>query len=358
MFITNMIKVAGCVMMLFHASLDAAGRAGIPHHPARLRGRRPRRGGLLAGEVRHPHRAPAAAAARRRERLDRRAHRRLDHPRHAASAARSSATPCPARCSASTCRASTPASTRAGEAAIAIILFVYVIAAVFNLYIPDTGVDHHAPKQEPGLPDPRLRALLPPALARQARTDLARDDDALLGRRRDAAVHRAQVGASRRSTTRSRKATALQGISAVGIAVGAVVAGAFRPAAGARSDVLPVGIAMGLLVIVMNFVRDLWVAIPLMVADRRARRVLRRADERAAAAPRPHPDGRRALDRGAELQREPLDPGHAGALRQHDQGRPLDLHDHRVLRPLRERLDGARAPPAPATTSARRTRCT
>ena len=31
-------------------------------------------------------------------------------------------------------------------------------------------------------------------------------------------------------------------------------------------DVLPVGIAMGLLVILMNFVRDLWVAIPLMVA--------------------------------------------------------------------------------------------
>ena len=28
------------------------------------------------------------------------------------------------------------------EAAIAIIVFVYVIAALFNLYIPDTGVDH------------------------------------------------------------------------------------------------------------------------------------------------------------------------------------------------------------------------
>ena len=30
------------------------------------------------------------------------------------------------------------------EAAIAIIMFVYVIAAGFNLYIPDTGVDHRA----------------------------------------------------------------------------------------------------------------------------------------------------------------------------------------------------------------------
>src|SRR5512134_1387333 len=36
-----------------------------------------------------------------------------------------------------------------GEAAIAIILFGYVIAAAFNLYIPDTGVDHHVPKKNP-----------------------------------------------------------------------------------------------------------------------------------------------------------------------------------------------------------------
>ena len=36
-----------------------------------------------------------------------------------------------------------------GEAAIAIILFGYVIAAGFNLYIPDTGVDHHVPKKNP-----------------------------------------------------------------------------------------------------------------------------------------------------------------------------------------------------------------
>ena len=50
----------------------------------RLRGRRLRRGRLLAGQVRHPHRAPAAAAARRRQRLDRGHHRRLDHPRRAA----------------------------------------------------------------------------------------------------------------------------------------------------------------------------------------------------------------------------------------------------------------------------------
>ena len=51
------------------------------------------------------------------------------------------------------------------------------------------------------------------------------------------------------------KATALQGITAVGIGVGAVAAAKFIPLRKAV-DVLPVGIAMGLLVIIMNFVRE------------------------------------------------------------------------------------------------------
>src|SRR3954471_16015708 len=35
------------------------------------------------------------------------------------------------------------------EAAIAVIVVFYAIAAVFNLYIPDTGVDHRAPSRNP-----------------------------------------------------------------------------------------------------------------------------------------------------------------------------------------------------------------
>ena len=49
-------------------------------------------------------------------------------------------------------------------------------------------------QQEPGVPGAGVRALPATAVARQARADLARDDHAVLGRRRDAAVHRAQVG--------------------------------------------------------------------------------------------------------------------------------------------------------------------
>ena len=35
------------------------------------------------------------------------------------------------------------------EAAIAVIMVFYVIAAIFNWYIPDTGVDHRVPSKNP-----------------------------------------------------------------------------------------------------------------------------------------------------------------------------------------------------------------
>jgi len=56
----------------------------------------------------------------------------------------------------------------------------------------------------------------------------------------------------------------LQGIFAVGIAIGAVIAARLMPLARATS-VVPVGIAMGIIVIVMIFVRRVDVAVPLMV---------------------------------------------------------------------------------------------
>ncbi len=60
------------------------------------------------------------------------------------------------------------------------------------------------------------------------------------------------------------QATVLQGICAVGIASGAVVAARFVPLNRAV-NVVPVGIAMGLIVIAMIFARNVAVAIPLMV---------------------------------------------------------------------------------------------
>jgi hypothetical protein len=60
------------------------------------------------------------------------------------------------------------------------------------------------------------------------------------------------------------QATVLQGICAAGIAVGAVIAARFIPLNRAV-NVVPVGIAMGIIVIAMVFARNVTIAIPLMV---------------------------------------------------------------------------------------------
>ncbi|HET7158604.1 MAG TPA: lysophospholipid transporter LplT, partial [Burkholderiales bacterium] len=60
------------------------------------------------------------------------------------------------------------------------------------------------------------------------------------------------------------QATLLQGVCAVGIAVGSVVAARFVPLRRAV-DVVPVGIAMGIVVMAMNLATTIYVAIPLMI---------------------------------------------------------------------------------------------
>ncbi|HSD42240.1 MAG TPA: lysophospholipid transporter LplT [Burkholderiales bacterium] len=151
-----------------------------------------------------------------------------------------------------------------GEAAVAIIVLGYVVAAIFNLFIPDTGVDHHLPKKNPFY------------LIR----DFAHCNN-LLWKDKLGQISLATTtlfwgaGATLQFIVLEwaraalgyplSKATALQGITAVGIAAGAVAAARYISLRQAVS-VLPVGIAMGVIVIGMNFVRDLWVAIPLLVA--------------------------------------------------------------------------------------------
>jgi len=150
-----------------------------------------------------------------------------------------------------------------GEAAIAIILFGYVIAAVFNLYIPDTGVDHHVPHKNPLylIHDFYHCCQL---LWRDKLGQISLATTTLFWGAGATLQFLVLEWARAALGYPLSKATALQGITAVGIALGALTAAKLVPLAKAVS-VLPVGIAMGLFVIVMNFVRELWVAIPLMV---------------------------------------------------------------------------------------------
>jgi hypothetical protein len=149
------------------------------------------------------------------------------------------------------------------EAAILMIVFFYVIAAIFNLYIPRTGVDHRVPSRNPLFLIHEfahcVKLLWSDKLGQisLATTTLFWGAGATL---QFIVIKWAETALGYTLS----QATVLQGICAVGIAAGAVIAARFIPLSRAV-NVVPVGIAMGLIVIAMVFARNIAVAIPLMI---------------------------------------------------------------------------------------------
>jgi MFS family permease len=157
----------------------------------------------------------------------------------------------------------TPGIHTAADAAIALIIFVYAAAAIFNLYVPRTGV---ALKPLPAEPSETLRDFY--HCCRRLWTDK-------LGQI-SLAVTTLFWGAGAtlqfiviewaRATLHYNlsRAAILQGVVAVGIALGAVLA-SMRVSLDRAVGVIPLGIGMGLVVIFMNFVDSARVAIPLLI---------------------------------------------------------------------------------------------
>ncbi len=151
----------------------------------------------------------------------------------------------------------------APEIAIMLIVAFYVIAAVFNLYIPKTGVDHRPPSKNPVFLVREfahcVRLLWKDKLGQisLATTTLFWGAGATL----QFIVLKWAETALGYTLSQS---TVLQGICAVGIGIGAVVAAKFIPLNRAV-NVVPVGIFMGVIVILMVFARSVTVAIPLMI---------------------------------------------------------------------------------------------
>src|SRR5215213_2835746 len=149
------------------------------------------------------------------------------------------------------------------EAAIAVIVVLYLIAAIFNLYIPDTGVDHRAPSRNPFFLVREfahcVKLLWSDKLGQitLATTTLFWGAGATL---QFIVIKWASVALGYSLS----QATILQGVCAIGIAVGSILAARFVPLRRAV-DVVPVGIAMGLIVIAMNLATTVSVAIPLMI---------------------------------------------------------------------------------------------
>ena len=149
------------------------------------------------------------------------------------------------------------------KAAIASLVLVYLLAAFFNLRIPSTGV---APRPMPRNP----LVLLPDfwscnlRLWRDRLGQISLSTTTLFwgvsGNLRYIVL--AWAGAALGYST--TQASSLVGVVAIGTAVGAVVA-SMRMRLDMATGVIPLGIGMGLLVILMNFIDNVWVAAPFLI---------------------------------------------------------------------------------------------
>jgi hypothetical protein len=149
------------------------------------------------------------------------------------------------------------------EMAVAIIGALYVIAALFNLYVPDTGVDHKPLKKNPFY----LIHEFNHCLALLWRDKLGQISLAVttLFWGAGATLQFIVIKWSEVSLGLDlSKSSMLQGVVAIGVAAGAIIAARFITLR-KSVRVIPLGIAMGIIVLVMNFVHDMWVAIPLLI---------------------------------------------------------------------------------------------
>jgi len=149
------------------------------------------------------------------------------------------------------------------EAAITVLIFIYMIAAWYNTRIPGTGVEMRPlPKN--------LLELVPDFWTCNAR--LWRDKLGQISLASTTLIWGVtgnlryimlawSAAALSYSTT---QASALSGVVAVGTAIGAVVA-SMRTRLDKAPGVIPLGIVLGVLIIVMNLITNVWVAVPFLV---------------------------------------------------------------------------------------------
>jgi MFS family permease len=149
------------------------------------------------------------------------------------------------------------------EAAIFVLIFIYVVAAWFNTRIPLTGVEMRPIPKNP-------LELVPDFWSCNGRLWNDRLGQISLAtttliwgvsgnlRYIILAWSAAALGYS------TTQASSLSGVVALGTAVGAIVA-SMRMRLDKATSVIPLGILMGLLVICMNFIHNVWVAAPFLI---------------------------------------------------------------------------------------------
>ena len=149
------------------------------------------------------------------------------------------------------------------EAAIFVLIFIYIVAAWFNTRIPHTGVEMRPIPKNP-------LELVPDFWSCNSR--LWRDKLGQISLATTTLIWGVSgnlryiilawsAAALGYSTT---QASSLSGVVALGTAIGAVVA-SMHTRLDRATGVIPMGIVLGVLVISMNFITNVWVAAPFLV---------------------------------------------------------------------------------------------
>jgi LPLT family lysophospholipid transporter-like MFS transporter len=152
---------------------------------------------------------------------------------------------------------------RVGEMALCFVAGFYLLASLFNLYIPDTGVDHKVLRKNPFYLIHEFNHCLK-LLWRDKLGQVSLAVTTLFwgaGATLQFIVIKWSEMALQLDLSKS---SMLQGVVAIGVALGAVCA-AKMITLRKSVRVIPLGIAMGVIVLVMNFVSHLWVAVPLLI---------------------------------------------------------------------------------------------
>ncbi|QAU34399.1 lysophospholipid transporter LplT [Janthinobacterium sp. 17J80-10] len=149
------------------------------------------------------------------------------------------------------------------EAALVVIMLTYVCASLFNFKIPDTGARYPHQERNPI----RLVADFAGCCTTLWKDRLGQISLAVTTLFWGAGATLQFIvlkWAEHNLHMHLDKAAALQGVVAVGIALGAVAAAHFVPLKKSLS-VMPLGVAMGVTVMTMTMVESVWIAYPLLI---------------------------------------------------------------------------------------------
>ncbi|MFZ6641589.1 lysophospholipid transporter LplT [Undibacterium sp. TC4M20W] len=153
--------------------------------------------------------------------------------------------------------------TTPSEAALCVVTACYATAALFNMHIPDTGARYKHQQRNPAKLVTEFAECVT-ILWKDRLGQITLGVTTLLWGTAATLQFIVLKWAEKSLHMTLDRAAILQGVVAIGVALGAVAAARFVPLKKSLS-VMPLGVAMGLVVITMIFVHTIWIAYPLLI---------------------------------------------------------------------------------------------